>query len=64
MQDKTPEELVKLLTLTRTSLREHRFSAAGARAKDASAKRKMRATVARILTEQNRRLASSPVASI
>jgi len=57
MKDKSDQELVKLLTDTRATLRTERFSAAGARAKDSTAPRKHRATIARILTEQQVRLA-------
>lgn len=52
MNTKTDAELTKLLSDTRATLRTERFSAAGARAKDSSAPRKLRATIARILTEQ------------
>lgn len=59
MTTKTDQELVKLLTDTRTELRTQRFAAAGARAKDSNAPKKLRATVARVLTEQNTRSATS-----
>lgn len=52
MTNKTDKELEKLLADTRASLRTERFAAVGARAKDPSAARIHRATVARILTEQ------------
>lgn len=55
MATRTDQELAKLLTDTRAALRTERFSAAGARAKDPSAARKLRATIARILTEQHAR---------
>jgi ribosomal protein L29 len=55
MQDKTQEELMKLLAETREELRGERFSAAGARAKDTAKAKKLRATIARILTEETRR---------
>lgn len=55
MTTKTDQELVKLLVDTRTTLRTERFSAAGARAKESNAPRKLRKTVARILTEQSAR---------
>ena len=55
MTTKTDQELVKLLSEARAELRTVRFAAAGARAKEANAPRKLRATVARILTEQHRR---------
>lgn len=59
MTTKTDQELVKLLTDTRAALRTERFSAAGARAKDPNAPRKLRATIARILTEQHVRSTSA-----
>ena len=55
MTTKSAEELAKLLVDTRIELRTVRFSAAGARAKDSTAPKKLRATVARILTEQHAR---------
>lgn len=65
MTTKTDQELSKLLTETRATLRGERFSAAGARAKDSNSPRKLRKTIARALTEQRRRLgsASRPKAS-
>lgn len=59
MTKKTDQELVKLLTDTRALLRTERFSATGARAKDSNAPKKLRALVARVLTEQGRRLSGS-----
>lgn len=59
MTTKTDQELIKLLTDTRTELRTVRFAAAGARAKDSDAPKKLRATIARALTEQSRRLSGS-----
>ncbi len=59
MKTKTDQELIKLLSDARATLRTERFSAAGARAKDSTAAGKLRATVARVLTEQNRRLLES-----
>jgi ribosomal protein L29 len=53
MTTKTDQELSKLLTDTRATLRTERFSAAGARAKDSNAPRKLRTTIARVLTEQH-----------
>ncbi|MHB8710221.1 MAG: large ribosomal subunit protein uL29 [Minisyncoccota bacterium] len=55
MTTKTDQELTKLLADTRTALRVERFSAAGARAKDPNSPRKLRATIARALTEQHAR---------
>ncbi|MHB8660479.1 MAG: 50S ribosomal protein L29 [Minisyncoccota bacterium] len=55
MTTKTDQELNKLLADTREALRIERFSAAGARAKDPNAARKLRATIARALTEQHAR---------
>ena len=49
---KKPEEIAKLLTEKRESLRSLRFGAAGARAKDSSALSKTRKDIARLLTEQ------------
>ena len=63
MQNKTDQELLKLLTGTRASLRGERFSAAGARAKDSNAPRKHRKTIARILTEQHARSIRQPADS-
>ncbi len=56
MGEKTNEELVKLLVETREALRSERFAAAGARAKDPNAPRKLRKTIARTLTEQRVRV--------
>lgn len=56
MTTKTDKELIKLLIETRAMLRAERFSAAGARAKDPNAARRLRATIARILTEQHIRV--------
>lgn len=55
MTTKTEQELAKLLVETRAELRTQRFSAAGARAKDSNAPKKLRATIARVLTEQHMR---------
>jgi ribosomal protein L29 len=55
MTTKTEPELAKLLAETRASLRAERFSAAGARAKDSTAAKSFRATIARVLTEQSSR---------
>lgn len=51
-KDKKPEEITKLLTERREELRALRFTAAGGRAKDASAAAKVRKDIARLLTEQ------------
>ena len=56
MAEKTDQELIKLLADTRAELRAERFAAAGARPKDSNAPKKMRATIARILTEQHKRV--------
>ena len=45
-----------MLSETRATLRGERFAAAGARPKDTNAPKKLRATIARILTEQHSRL--------
>lgn len=55
MATKTDGELSKLLVDTREKLRTERFSAAGARAKDSNAPKKLRKTIARVLTEQHAR---------
>lgn len=55
MTTKTEQELTKLLVETRAELRTQRFAAAGARAKDSNTPKKLRATVARVLTEQHAR---------
>lgn len=49
-------ELQKLLEETRATLRTERFAAAGARPKDSNAPRKLRKTIARVLTEQTARV--------
>lgn len=59
MKTKTDQELVKLLADTRAELRTVRFSAAGARAKDSNAPKKLRAVIARTLTEQHTRVLAS-----
>lgn len=56
MTTKTDTELSKLLSDTRETLRTERFSAAGARAKESNAPRKLRTTIARVLTEQRARV--------
>ena len=55
MVTRTDQELSKLLADTRATLRTERFSAAGARAKESNAPKKLRATIARALTEQRAR---------
>jgi len=55
MATKTEQELAKLLADTRIQLRTERFSAAGARAKDSNSPKKLRAVIARVLTEQSAR---------
>lgn len=55
MTSKTEQELAKILVDSRTLLRTERFAAAGARAKDSNAPKNLRATVARVLTEQHAR---------
>ena len=59
MTAKTDQELIKLITDTRVELRTVRFSAAGARAKDSNAPKKLRAVIARVLTEQRVRVISA-----
>ena len=55
MTGKTDAELDKLLADSRKELRDVRFQAAGARARDAAAHGQLRKTVARVLTERNMR---------
>lgn len=55
MTTKNDQELLALLAETREKLREERFSAAGARAKDPNSPRKLRKMIARALTEQRAR---------
>ena len=55
MVSKTDEEISKLLLDSRAELRTERFSAAGSRAKSPFTLRKLRKTVARVLTEQHAR---------
>jgi ribosomal protein L29 len=56
MTKKTDAELMKLISDTRAELRTVRFAAAGARAKESNAPKKLRATIARVLTEQRARM--------
>jgi len=53
MKEKADAELLKVLADTRAALRTERFSAAGARAKESNAPKKLRAIIARILTERS-----------
>ena len=62
MMTKTDQELIKLLTDTRAELRTVRFSATGARAKESNAPKKLRAVIARTLTEQRVRVQASQTA--
>jgi ribosomal protein L29 len=55
MKAKSDQELAKLLADTREGLRAERVAAAGARAKESNAPRKLRRTIARVLTEQHTR---------
>lgn len=55
MKTVTDQELSKTLLDTREHLRTERFAAAGARPKDSSSPRKLRVTIARVLTEQHAR---------
>ncbi|HCR52167.1 TPA: hypothetical protein DIV48_00780 [Candidatus Kaiserbacteria bacterium] len=59
MTTKTDHELAELVATTRASLRAERFAAAGARAKDPNALRKLRKTVARALTERQKRTSAA-----
>jgi ribosomal protein L29 len=56
LKDIAEPELLKTLSETRATLRGERFAAAGARPKDSNAPKKLRAKIARILTEQHSRL--------
>ncbi|MDO8566579.1 MAG: 50S ribosomal protein L29 [bacterium] len=56
MTTKTDQELVKLLSDTRETLRTERFSASGARAKDPNSPKKLRRKIARALFEQHSRV--------
>lgn len=51
----TDQELAKLLVEARVQLHAERFAAAGARPKDPNSPKKLRATIARALTEQRAR---------
>jgi ribosomal protein L29 len=51
-KDKSAEEIKKLLVEKREELRTLRFHAAGGRAKDASAAKKTRKDIARLLTAE------------
>jgi ribosomal protein L29 len=55
MRDKSDAELDKLLVETRSQLREERFAASGARAKDPNQATRLRKVIARVLTEQRAR---------
>ena len=55
MTKKTDQELATLLAEKRGTLRTERFAAAGARPKDSDAPKKLRRTIARILTERRAR---------
>lgn len=59
MKAKTDQELATLLAETRGQMREMRFSAAGARPKDSSAPKKLRALIARAMTERHARVLRS-----
>jgi ribosomal protein L29 len=49
------QELATLLKETHETLRAERFAAAGARPKDSNSPRKLRKTIARVLTQQRAR---------
>jgi ribosomal protein L29 len=59
MTTKNDQELVKLLSETRETLRSERFAAAGARAKNPNVPGALRKTIARVLTEQRSRAAKA-----
>ena len=50
LKEKTAQELSKMLTELRGTLRGHRFASAGARPKDTSAHANTRKDIARVLT--------------
>jgi ribosomal protein L29 len=62
LTEKKSDELVEMLAKQREELRTHRFAAAGARPADSSSKRKSRAQIARILTEQHARVQAADAA--
>ena len=51
LKDKSVEDMTKMLAEKRESLRSMRFTALGSRLKDSSEPKKLRADVARIMTE-------------
>lgn len=51
LTEKNPAELLALLIEKRETLRAMRFAAAGARPKDSTEPKKLRAEIARILTQ-------------
>lgn len=64
MSKKTDQELSKIVSDARAELRMVRFAAAGARAKESNVPKKLRATIARVLTEQHARSISSRKAAV
>lgn len=61
LTEKSDKELLDTLAEARTKLREERFAAAGARAKNPNLARALRRTLARALTEQGRRTSAASV---
>lgn len=59
MKKKTDAELALELKESREKLRGERFAAAGSRPKDTNAPKKLKKTIARVLTEQRARSTSS-----
>jgi len=57
LTEKNPKELNEMLAEKRESLRSMRFSALGSRLKDSSEPKKLRADIARIMTELGARSA-------
>jgi len=59
LKEKSIEDMTKMLAEKREELRTLRFSGMGGRMKDASAPKKLRAEVARIMTEIGSRNAAA-----
>lgn len=57
ISEKNPQELTEMLAEKREQLRSLRFTALGSRLKDSSEPKKLRADVARIMTELGNRAA-------
>ena len=57
LTEKNPKELTEMLAEKREQLRSLRFTALGSRVKDSSEPKKLRADIARIMTELGSRVA-------